>query len=285
MLPGCLLTFPPLPHKTSASFGLFSQSPSTCCNFCCRVTFCKDLSIFSQTIFFKGFVFFTGSDVMAGGTNDVVVWLIPSTLMFERDMLAATNASAASCSKRVAANRRQSVAFIFLFRNPMGRLSRRLTGVLLCDDPTVGEKLTSTFDGILRFVPVAVMTGGGDRFSMLCVVIVDGDIVDCEALIGWTILLLPVYVPTTSVVSLVVPVRDDGGKVDFNKSLEEEIVEVYGAWCTTSVSFLPLLLEFVASRMEIFVDEEDNGTVLSGVVIAVVTWSRSQLSRGVITDD
>lgn len=120
---------------------------------------------------------------------------------------------------------------------------------------------------------------------MLCVVIVDGDIVDCEALIGWAILLLPEYVPTTLVVSLVVPVWDDGGRVEFHKSLEEEIVEVHGARCTTSVSFWPLLLEFVASRMEIFVDEEDNGTVLSAVVIALVTWSRSQLSRAVMTDD
>lgn len=112
------------------------------------------------------------------------------------DLLDATNASAASCSNRVAANNRQSVAFIFLFRNPMGRLSRRLIGLLLCDDSNEGEKLVSTLDEILRFVPDIVTEGGDDGSSEFCVLIVDGGIVDCEATTGGAILPLPAYVPT-----------------------------------------------------------------------------------------
>jgi len=146
-----------------------------------------------------------------------------------RVVLAATNASAASCSNRVAANRRQSVALIFLFRNCMGRLSRRLTGVLLCDNTSVGEKLTSAFNNILRFVPVVVMSGGGDRSSKFCVAIVDGDIMDCEAAIGSTILLFPVFVPSTLAVSLIVPVRDGGCKAEYKIFVEEEIFEVHAA--------------------------------------------------------
>lgn len=111
--------------------------------------------------------FFGGGDETVGATNDdVVTWLVASRLPFGGEdllvlsvlvfgvVLAATKASAASCSNSVAANKRQSVAFIFLFRNNMGRLSRRLIGVLLCGDPAVGEKFVSAFSDILRFVPV-----------------------------------------------------------------------------------------------------------------------------------
>lgn len=126
------------------------------------------------------------------------------SLVVLSDLLDATNTSAASCSNRVAANRRQSVAFIFLFRNPIGRLSRRLIGLLLCDDSNEGEKLVSAFDEILRFAPDMVTEGVGDGSSMFSILIVDGDIVDCETTTGWAILPFPVYVRTGLAVSLFV---------------------------------------------------------------------------------
>lgn len=57
------------------------------------------------------------------------------------------------------------------------------------------------------------------------------------------------------------------------------------AWRTTS-SVLILLLpqEFVAPGIEVFVDEEDDDAILFEEVITGVTWSRSQLSRGVMSD-
>ena len=106
---------------------------------------------------------------MAAGTKDASAWLVEVKLLVMRDGVllvalidvpAETNASAASCSKRVAANRRQSVAFIFLFRNPMGRLSRRIMEALLDGDPSVGERLVFSSDGILRFVPAATVVVG-----------------------------------------------------------------------------------------------------------------------------
>lgn len=77
------------------------------------------------------------------------------------DELAATRVSAVSCSKSEAAKSRQSVGFIFWLRTSKGRLFRRLTGVLHCEEG----------DPILRLVPAK-----GDRSSMLCMLIFGGDI-------------------------------------------------------------------------------------------------------------
>jgi len=67
--------------------------------------------------------------------------------------------------------------------------------------------------------------------------------------------------------------------------VDEEAFVVHAAWRTTSSLLILLLLqEFVAPGIEIFVDEEDDDAILFEAVITGVTWSRSQLSRGVMTD-
>jgi hypothetical protein len=122
---------------------------------------------------------------------------------------------------------------------------------------------------------------------MLCVAIAGVDVVDGDEVIGSAIVLLPECVPTTSELSLIAPEWNDGGRLGLDVSVEEDVVEAHVTSRTTSsVLFSSFLLEFPAPGIiEIFADEEVKGAAaLFEGGITAVSWMRSQLSRGVMTD-